>query len=246
MGDNGTDAGVPDTSGLPDVASPGDDAGEEDTAVNPTPDADPTPDAGPAPDAAVPDAAEDTGPEPGPDTTPQPGAAETCAEARPLFEISEEIEERRDIYTHRLVDVFGQSNDYNPYMDSGQEPGCSLVFDAMGNEVVYQIGLEPGQTLEVQLVLEPATSIPAVYVTQGCPIAGWPDLDESGLCGSNEYFTEGFCPIGNCAPMKWSYTWPTSIGGRPTDRATLFLVLDEIGAAAAEGFELQWTLVDAQ
>lgn len=196
----------------------------------------------PPPDGAVADA----GPPLEPDATmsddgdTSPG--ETCLDAPSLTAASEEIPPNEPGYTHAVTGALGSANDYNPIQSAGLPPNCSLVFDAAGNEVVYQVVLNPGETMRMRLSLEGSTAIPALYFLDGCPEAGWPDLDGGGLCGDNEYKTDGFCQGGSCRPVVWDFTWPETIQGEPTGTKTLFLVLDELEVATSQDFTLEWVI----
>jgi hypothetical protein len=223
-------------------AAPSPDGEDPDAATTPTPD-EPVPDAGrqPDPDAA---AAVDAGPEEAsPDAGPRPESPhDRCGAAATLADASEAIDMPPDRYTHRLAGPMGGTNDYNPLQEAGLPPGCALVWDAAGHDVAYELVLQPGDTVWVRLSLAPASAIPAVYLVEGCPVAGWPDIDESGLCGDNEYETDGFCQAGACPPLEWSFTWPQALGGQATVPATFWLVLDELNAATADSFELEWAI----
>ena len=177
----------------------------------------------------------------GEDVAGSPGApGETCAEALDLASVSGEMAPADGVYTHRAAGSFGSANDYNPYQNAGLPPQCSQVFDAMGNDLVFTVTLQPGQTLHARLGLEPVSAIQAIYLVEGCPVTGWPDLDESGLCGDNEYTSLGFCPLNACYPLEWSFTWPNHIGGEATAKRTFFLVVDEVAGTTATGYELEW------
>jgi hypothetical protein len=168
--------------------------------------------------------------------------SETCVDAPSLRAASEVVVMPANRYTHRATGHFGATNDYNPLDSEGLPPGCSLVHDASGNDVAYQVTLQPGQTLRLRLTVEPVAAIPAVYLMEGCPVTGWPDIDGSGLCGNNEYFTEGFCPANFCGPLEWSFTWPVTLDGFATLEQTFTLVLDEIRGTAADTFVLEWVI----
>ncbi len=168
--------------------------------------------------------------------------SETCVDAPSLRAASEVVVMPANRYTHRATGHFGATNDYNPLDTEGLPPGCSLVHDASGNDVAYQVTLQPGQTLRLRLTVEPVAAIPAVYLMEGCPVTGWPDIDGSGLCGNNEYFTEGFCPANFCGPLEWSFTWPVTLDGLATLEQTFTLVLDEIRGTAADTFVLEWVI----
>jgi hypothetical protein len=184
-----------------------------------------------------------TSPDEGADAS-TPTSTETCVNAPTLSAVSTPIAQPRRHYTQVLTGPIGSQNDYNPYRTSGLPPACSPVFDALGNDVVYEVTLLPGQTLHTRLSLTPASAIPAIYIIEGCPVTGWPDIDESTLCGDNEYATNGFCFGNNCDPLEWSFTWPTAIGGIQTDASTFYLVVDEVTATNATDFSLEWSIVD--
>ena len=80
---------------------------------------------------------------------------ESCGEALDLFAVSARLPTAEGPYTHRIDGRFGRSNDYNPYEPSGLLLGCSLVYDAIGHEVVYRIDVEPGDELSLRLTLPP-------------------------------------------------------------------------------------------
>ena len=141
-----------------------------------------------------------------------------------------------------MTGSLGEVNDYNPLQGEGLPPNCSLVFDASGNDVVYLVQLNPGESIRLQLTFEEFSAIPAMYFLDRCPEATWPDLDGGELCGDNEYITDGFCQANTCLPLDWTFTWPSVIGGEATQSKTLFLVLDEINATTGGNFTLDWVI----
>lgn len=195
----------------------------------------PTPDAGvdgplPTPDAA-PDAA--------PDAPPVMASPETCTGAPTLAASS--VASPLSGYTSRVAAAFGASNDYNPLSSSGLPPHCSVVYNAAGNELAYAITLQPGSRLRARAELAGGKQA-ALYLLNACPQATWPDFDGTGACGSNEYAV-GFCGAIGCDPAMLDVRYPTSLGGQPTTTATFWLVVDQVGAADATGFTLDWQLI---
>jgi hypothetical protein len=167
-------------------------------------------------------------------------AAETCSGAPALDDGAPASP--LGSYQHRLAGVFGASNDYNPYRDAtpALPPGCSLVFDANGPEVVFAVELAPGQKIDFSYEVTPVSVPPAIYLLDGCgDTPGWPDTDESGVCGNNEYATPGFCPGGYCYAQEHSFTHPQTLGGQPTTSKTYYVVLDTVGTGG-ESFTLDW------
>jgi hypothetical protein len=142
--------------------------------------------------------------------------------------------------THVVEGPFGASDDYNPLDTSGLRPGCSIVYDARGREVVFAVALEPGQTLVTRTVAEPDGHPPGLYLMEDCQTGDWPDIDASTRCGDNEYGTPGRCNLGFCDPFDWRFTWPAAIQGAPTQVRTFFLVVDEVAGDGAERFTLEW------
>ncbi len=224
-----------------DAAEPEEDAAEpEEDAAEPEEDAaEPEEDAGaqeadarrPEPDAGSPDAAE----------PPAGAGAETCVAAPRLGDQAVEIEAPGGIYTHRLEAALGAADDYNPSQASGLPPSCSPVYDASGHDTLLEVTLQPGERIRFSLTMEPAQAVPALYFVEGCPAMAWPDVDESGLCGDNEYFTEGFCAVG-CGPLERGFTWPDELGGLATVAKTLLLVVDEVGGQRGETFTLDYVI----
>ena len=87
------------------------------------------------------------GSNPGGGDAPQPGnipdevfleGGETCADAVQLVQASQPLQNNAQGYTHRIISLFGESNDYNAHQDSGMEPGCALVYDAIGNDLFFE------------------------------------------------------------------------------------------------------------
>ena len=91
----------------------------------------------------------------------------SCEEALDFFGVSSRLPTTEGRYTHRIDGRFGSSNDYNPYEPSGLLPGCSLVYDAIGHEVVYRIDLEPGDELSLRLTL-PQDTAGGLYFLDSC------------------------------------------------------------------------------
>ena len=76
-----------------------------------------------------------------------------------------------------IVRGYGTTDDYNPMQTSGKLPGCSLVFDATGNELVYAVKLNPGDTLRMRYEAMPNTASGALYIIDDCTELSWPDYD---------------------------------------------------------------------
>ena len=167
---------------------------------------------------------------------------ETCEDAPKLTMLGQPLEDDESIYTTRMIGSFGQSNDYNPYRDSGLAPGCSLVYDAFGNDTVFEVSLNPGATIHIRLQMEVGRA-GGMYFLDSCDNPSWPDLDGSTMCGRNEYRSHGNCDWDDCAaPLEWSFTWPRAIDGVLTERRSLFLVIDQVIGADAELFQLDWVI----
>ena len=169
------------------------------------------------------------------------GGGETCEDAD-LQDSSQNMNESDLPYTHVIDGRFGASNDYNPLDSSGLAPGCSLVYDAIGRDVVYAIHMEPGDRFNFRLTM-PAGSAGGLYFIDSCENGTWPDTDMSGACGRAEYRSHGNCDFSDCGPLEWSFEWPLAIDGRPTAAQTLYLVVDEVRTADAEEFRLEWSKV---
>ena len=169
---------------------------------------------------------------------------EHCEDPYDLFAESNQlpVPEGDGAYTHRIDGRFGLSNDYNPIETSGLPPGCSLVYDSLGNDVVYQIAAEPGDVFSFRLTM-PTNTFGSMYILDSCENGSWPDIDESGACGRAEYRAQSFCSSADCDPLEWEFTWPLVIAGSPTTPTTLFLVIDEVMAASADNFRLDWGLI---
>ena len=171
---------------------------------------------------------------------PQPAAAgETCEDAPDLERVSAPLPEAVGPLTHLVEAAFGASNDYNPYQDAGLAPGCSLVFDAMGNEVVFAVDLEPGAVLHTLLTMDSPDAAGGLYVLDDCAEGSWPDHDDSGMCGRNEYRSHGNCVWADCEPLDWEFSWPADAPAP----ARVFLVVDQVAGDDAESFTLQWGIV---
>ena len=173
------------------------------------------------------------------------GVSEDCTTALDLSEIGMAITEPPFDFQWTATGELGQSNDYNPYMDSGMAPGCSLVYDAIGSEVAFRFTLEPGERIEVRYLSLPLDTVGAIYFLDSCPDATWPDYDESGMCGSAEYKSQGFCSVGNCNPLDMSLTHPEFLDGEPTGNGTYWLVLDSLEDAAT-GWAMDWRFVSPE
>ncbi len=79
------------------------------------------------------------------------GAGETCLDAIDL-EAASSPSGGID-YPYEVSGALGQVNDYNPLIDSGLPPACSLVYDAYGRDKVYVVTLQPGEILEMLATL---------------------------------------------------------------------------------------------
>ena len=150
------------------------------------------------------------------------------------------------LFTNSIGGAMEGGNDYNPLDTSGLQPGCSLVYDAYGMDMVLAVTLQPGDTLHTELALTPITAVPAIYMMQGCPVTGWPDVNGSTMCGANEYASHGWCGSAGCDPLTWSFTWPSEMNGEPTVATEFFLVVDEVVGTSAERFDLNWSVVSAE
>ena len=164
---------------------------------------------------------------------------ETCAAAPALASVS--MASPLAGYASRVIAALGATNDYNPLTSAGVPPGCSVVYDAKGKDVVYAITLAPGDRLKLRGELAGGKQV-GIYLLDTCPGGSWPDFDGSGACGSNEY-AAGFCgPLG-CDPASLDITYPMMLGGQPTQPATFWVVVDQVGGDAATGFTLDWQLI---
>lgn len=170
---------------------------------------------------------------PPPPPPPPPATGETCSTARDL--IASSSASTITGYTNEVSAPFGAANDYNPYKSSGLPPACSVVYDASGYDVVYQITLQPGDVLRLRLELNDGKQA-GLYVLNSCPAATWPDFDTTGACGSNEY-NVGFCSIVGCDPATLTLTNPAM-----APAATFWVVADQVGGATSTGFRLNWRL----
>lgn len=163
---------------------------------------------------------------------------ETCAAAPELASVS--VASPIAGFASRVAATLGATNDYNPLTAGGLPPSCSVVYDGRGKEVVYAITLQPGDRLKLRGELAGGKQV-GLYVLDTCPGGSWPDFDGSGACGSNEY-AAGFCgPLG-CDPAALTITYPTMLGGQPTQPAMFWLVVDEVGGDGATSFTLDWQL----
>jgi hypothetical protein len=159
---------------------------------------------------------------------------ETCTNARDLIAASSASTTAG--YTHLIAAPFGAADDYNPYKSSGLPPACSVVYDAKGHDVVYQVTLEPGDVLRMRLELDDGKQA-GLYVLNSCPAATWWDSDMTGACGSNEY-NVGFCNVVGCDPATLTLTHPATA----TAPATFWVVADQVGGTTSTGFHLDWRL----
>jgi hypothetical protein len=212
-GGDGADAGVD-----PDAA-PNADAGVD-------PDAAPVADAGVDPDAApVADA--------GPDGGTAAADGETCETAFDLLATATASSEPG--YDLVVTGTFGASNDYNPYQDAmpSLPPACSVVYDASGAEVVYAVELQPGDDLLMRYAITPGTVPGGLYLLDECGATiSWPDYDDSGACGNNEYKSQGYCGFFDCEPLTWTFHYPEMLDGSPTAPKTFWIVADHLTGPA--------------
>lgn len=202
-----------------------------------------------SPDAGVPDAGEGDAGVPdaaSPDAAPAPDApaadGETCGGAFDLFGAS--APSAIAGYDHVVTGAFGASNDYNPYEDASPQlpPACSIIYDAGGNDVVYQLVLDPGQTLKMRYAVAPTSVAGGIYLLDACtPSVDWPDHDGSGACGNNEYRSNGYCGYLGCDPLEWTFTYPTVLDGAPTSPRTFWVVVDHL-AGAPTGYQLDFAV----
>ena len=170
---------------------------------------------------------------------------ERCETAYELLSSSSASSEG-NAWDYVLSGEFGQSNDYNPLDSAGLPPACSMVFDAVGNEVVYSFVLSPGQTISLEYSVAPSKVPGGVYFLSSCPDGDWPDTDMSGACGDNEYKAQGFCAI-SCEVLGLALTHPpVDREGNPTADKTYWLVLDTVGAAPGESWELNYNIIDPE
>lgn len=173
-----------------------------------------------------------------PPTPPPPSSGETCTSAIDLASVS--VSSPVMGFAHRVTGTFGAANDYNPLGSSGMPPSCAYVYDANGNDRVYALTLQPGQTLRLRLELADGKQA-GLYLLDSCPAGSWPDFDMTGACGSNEY-NAGFCgPIG-CDPAALTIAYPTTSGTQPNVAATFWVVVDQIAGTDSSGFSLDWNL----
>ena len=176
---------------------------------------------------------------------PNPGdfeMGETCENALSLVDDSLAMDDPESPYTHRIDGRFGLSNDYNPLEASGLAPGCSIVYDALGNDVVYAVDVVPGDVFSFRLTM-PEGSAGGLYFLDSCEDGTWPDNDMSGACGRAEYRSHGNCDFNDCTALEWEFEWPLAVDGRPTEATTLFLVIDEVVTNQAQEFQLEWSKV---
>ncbi len=170
---------------------------------------------------------------------PMLGDGERCATARDLTAAS--TASPVGGFTGRISGGFGTTDDYNPYKPSNLPPHCSVVYDAKGKDVVYQLVLAPGERFKAHAELADGKQA-AIYLLDSCPAATWPDFDASTACGSNEYAV-GFCgPVG-CDGADLSVLYPTALDGSPTTTKTFWVVIDQVGGADSSGFVVDWTIL---
>ncbi|MBA3460689.1 MAG: hypothetical protein H0T46_12045 [Deltaproteobacteria bacterium] len=165
-------------------------------------------------------------------------STETCAAAPELASVS--VASPLAGYASRVTGTLGAVNDYNPKTTAGLPPSCSVVYDARGKDIVYAITLQPGDRLKLRGELAGGKQV-GLYLLDTCPGGSWPDFDGSGACGSNEY-AAGFCGALGCDPATLTITYPTMIGGQPTQPAMFWVVVDEMGGDTATGFTVDWQL----
>ena len=102
--------------------------------------------------------------------------------------------------------------------------------------------MAPGQTLRTRFSV-PLQVSGGIYVLDSCGASpSWPDLDGSGLCGSNEYRSHGYCGATTCDPVEFNFTWPLAVDGVATTTKDFYLVVDEVGANLGTDFTLEWML----
>jgi len=166
---------------------------------------------------------------------------ETCEDAPELADASEPLDD--DVYAWRIEGTLGASDDYNPYSASGLLPGCSLVYDARGRDVVFQVRLAPGDRLRVRYLLTPGSRPGGLYLLDDCADASWPDYDGSGMCGRNEFRSQGYCGGLDCDPIEFEFLHPETLNGVATDPLHYWLVLDEVAGESAESFVLDWSIL---
>lgn len=164
---------------------------------------------------------------------PPPADGETCTSARDL--VTSSSASTTAGYSHRVAGSFGAVDNYNPLETSGLPPNCSVVYNANGHDVVYQVTLQPGDVLRMRLELTDGKQA-GLYVLNSCPAATWPDSDQSGSCGSNEY-NVGFCNVVGCDPATLTLTNPAMASA-----ATFWIVADQVAGTTSTGFNLDWRL----
>jgi hypothetical protein len=198
------------------------------------------PDAGPTgPDAGVPDP--DAAPAM-PDAGMSTADGESCTTAYGLLAAATASSVAG--YDYSVTGTFGATNDYNPYNGASPQlpPACSYVYDADGNELVYEIELEPGDDLVLRYDVQPNSVAGGIYLLDECgATVSWPDYDGSGACGSNEYRSQGYCGALGCDPIEWTFSYPEELDGNPTSTRTFWLVVDHL-AGSPTGFELDFRI----
>ena len=168
------------------------------------------------------------------------GKGESCSDLADLAKLSQ-VGGSKD-FSNTLSDSYGASDDYNPYMPSGKQPGCSPVFDALGYERVYALTLNPGDIFKARLAAVPNKSSGAIYVLDDCQALSWPDYDGSTMCGSNEYKSQGFCGALGCYPLDFSFEYPKLLNQKPTKTKTFYIVVDQVDGVDAASFVLEWQI----
>ena len=169
----------------------------------------------------------------------------TCGEALSLSDSGALLGEGGSEHTWTANGLFEGADNYNPLDTSGKAPGCSLVYDAKGSDVVFSVTLQPGERIDVLYVAVPTDVPAAMYFLDSCPEGTWPDFDESGMCGSNEYVAQGFCGFsGSCEPLSLSLTHPWILDGEATGPKQYWLVLDALESGASE-WVIDWSITQA-
>jgi hypothetical protein len=172
---------------------------------------------------------------------------ETCAEA---FELRGQSILDETTLRFNLMGSYAGEDNYNPYAGNvaGLPPSCSLVYDAIGRDVVYSVSMRPGETFRAWVQPPVGTrSTIALYFIDDCAAGTILDTDDSGACGNNEYGTPGNCQVfGACNEVyEWNYTYPMTIAGVPTVTQTMFLVVDEVAVDLAAEFVFDWSIEDS-
>ncbi len=193
------------------------------------------------------DAGVDASPDASPDASVDASVMtsnETCVAAPTLASAS--VASPLAGYASRITAPFGTTNDYNPYNPMSLSPpplppGCSIVYDAKGKDVVYAVTLAPGERLKLRAELADGKRA-GIYLLDTCPGGSWPDFDDSKACGNTEYAVGTFNPTGY-DPATLTITYPMTLGGQPTQPFTFWVVVDEVGGDTSTGFTLDWQLI---